>query len=238
MRPATRNRPPVIDPAEDQHFRCVQRADHASRDRLGGHPRFDLLPAAPSRPVGMHDVLDDDTFDAGLSMVAQPGSSPGEIGSHRHQRQPRRAGDTRAQRERGGSASACGHGVEAAKLTAVARYTVRSQGTGPGATPARVLSRVNDALLARRAGRFLTAAIAHLCPEGEGCATRSCALCARRADHSTLDTVSNGAARSLRPVPAIDCEGAGDSRPRQVPQGAHQGRDSGIRSGAAAEHAS
>lgn len=54
----------------------------------------------------------------------------------------------------------CGHGVEAAKLTALARYTVRSQVTEPGATPARVLTRLNDAMLTHHVDRFLTAAMA------------------------------------------------------------------------------
>jgi serine phosphatase RsbU (regulator of sigma subunit) len=62
----------------------------------------------------------------------------------------------------------CGHGVEAAKLTAPARYTVRSQATEPGATPARVLTRLNDAMTAQEVDRFLTAAIARIRPASGG----------------------------------------------------------------------
>jgi len=62
----------------------------------------------------------------------------------------------------------CGHGVEAAKLTALARYTVRSQATEPDATPARVLKRLNDAMRAQYVGRFLTAAVASIRPAAGG----------------------------------------------------------------------
>jgi serine phosphatase RsbU (regulator of sigma subunit) len=62
----------------------------------------------------------------------------------------------------------CGHGVEAAKLTALARYTVRSQATEPAATPATVLSRLNDAMLIQHVDRYLTAAVARIRPSASG----------------------------------------------------------------------
>lgn len=49
----------------------------------------------------------------------------------------------------------CGKGVEAAKVTALARYTVRAVSGGAPA-PAILLERLNTAMLAQRAPRFLT----------------------------------------------------------------------------------
>ncbi|SER23648.1 PP2C family protein-serine/threonine phosphatase [Actinokineospora terrae] len=52
----------------------------------------------------------------------------------------------------------CGHGTEAAKITALARYTVRAEATRH-LSPAAVLSRLNTAMITQRGyDRFLTAA--------------------------------------------------------------------------------
>jgi serine phosphatase RsbU (regulator of sigma subunit) len=50
----------------------------------------------------------------------------------------------------------CGKGTEAAKVTALARYTMRAD-AGEHLSPAAVLDRLNTAMLAQRAPRFLTA---------------------------------------------------------------------------------
>jgi serine phosphatase RsbU (regulator of sigma subunit) len=51
----------------------------------------------------------------------------------------------------------CGKGIEAAKITALARYTVRAEAT-QHTSPAKVMSRLNDALLRQKSSeRFLTA---------------------------------------------------------------------------------
>jgi serine phosphatase RsbU (regulator of sigma subunit) len=56
----------------------------------------------------------------------------------------------------------CGKGVEAAKVTAMARYTIRAEATQPvRPSPSAVLGRLNDAMLAQLGhmnSRFLTAA--------------------------------------------------------------------------------
>ncbi|MFF3034758.1 PP2C family protein-serine/threonine phosphatase [Streptomyces rubiginosohelvolus] len=61
----------------------------------------------------------------------------------------------------------CGKGVEAAKVTAMARYTVRAD-AGQSITPARLLDRLNSAMLAQRSPRFLTAVYTtfHTTPAG------------------------------------------------------------------------
>jgi serine phosphatase RsbU (regulator of sigma subunit) len=52
----------------------------------------------------------------------------------------------------------CGHGLEAAKVTALARYTVRAEAT-QHIFPAKILHRLNQALLRQKiSDRFLTAA--------------------------------------------------------------------------------
>jgi hypothetical protein len=57
----------------------------------------------------------------------------------------------------------CGHGVEAATTTALARYTVRTEAGHDGAAPSEVLRRVHKALMRGGHGaRLLTAAIAHV----------------------------------------------------------------------------
>lgn len=59
----------------------------------------------------------------------------------------------------------CGHGVEAAKVTALARYTVRTEAGHPGATPGTVLLRLHDALIAQHGHtRLVTAALVTLRP--------------------------------------------------------------------------
>lgn len=59
----------------------------------------------------------------------------------------------------------CGHGVEAATVTALARYTIRADAVRE-ISPARVLARLNAALLTQRpdSERFLTAAYVMLFP--------------------------------------------------------------------------
>ena len=59
----------------------------------------------------------------------------------------------------------CGHGVEAAKLTALARYTVRTEAAHPGATPSSVLLRLHEALVAQHGyTKLVTAALVTLRP--------------------------------------------------------------------------
>jgi serine phosphatase RsbU (regulator of sigma subunit) len=63
----------------------------------------------------------------------------------------------------------CGHGVEAAKLTALARYTLRTEAAHHRAKPREVLIRLHQALIAQHGrGRMLTAVIAMLRPEPDG----------------------------------------------------------------------
>ncbi|MFD7856196.1 PP2C family protein-serine/threonine phosphatase [Streptomyces microflavus] len=50
----------------------------------------------------------------------------------------------------------CGKGVEAAQVSSMARYTIRAD-AGESASPADLLTRLNTAMLAQRAPRFLTA---------------------------------------------------------------------------------
>ena len=50
----------------------------------------------------------------------------------------------------------CGKGTEAAKVTALARYTLRAD-AGDHLSPAAVLTRLNAAMLAQQAPLFLTA---------------------------------------------------------------------------------
>ncbi|MEU4540253.1 GAF domain-containing SpoIIE family protein phosphatase [Streptosporangium sp. NPDC023825] len=63
----------------------------------------------------------------------------------------------------------CGHGVEAAQITALARYTLRADAPRH-VSPSRVLEQLNRALLAQRVrdGRFLTVVCAIFRPDGEG----------------------------------------------------------------------
>ncbi|MFE3516299.1 PP2C family protein-serine/threonine phosphatase [Streptomyces sp. NPDC059166] len=69
----------------------------------------------------------------------------------------------------------CGKGTEAAKVTALARYTLRAEAT-QHVSPAEVLHRLNDALLEQRVGdgRFLTAVYATFRRTPGGVAGRLC----------------------------------------------------------------
>ncbi|GAA3143315.1 SpoIIE family protein phosphatase [Streptomyces echinatus] len=69
----------------------------------------------------------------------------------------------------------CGKGTEAAKATALARYTLRAEAT-QHLSPAAVLTQLNSALLAQRvgAGRFLTAVYATFRLTPAGVAGRLC----------------------------------------------------------------
>ncbi|MEU0759352.1 GAF domain-containing SpoIIE family protein phosphatase [Streptomyces microflavus] len=67
----------------------------------------------------------------------------------------------------------CGKGTEAAKVTALARYTLRAD-AGDHLSPATVLDRLNSAMLAQRAPRFLTAVQATFRVTPSGAAGRLC----------------------------------------------------------------
>jgi serine phosphatase RsbU (regulator of sigma subunit) len=67
----------------------------------------------------------------------------------------------------------CGKGTEAAKVTALARYTLRADGL-EHRSPAVVLDRLNTAMLAQRAPRFLTAALATFRTTAAGLTGRLC----------------------------------------------------------------
>jgi serine phosphatase RsbU (regulator of sigma subunit) len=67
----------------------------------------------------------------------------------------------------------CGKGVEAAKVTALARYTLRAD-AGEHLSPAAVLSRLNAAMLAQDASRYLTAVYATVRATPAGAAGRLC----------------------------------------------------------------
>nr|WP_239146787.1 GAF domain-containing SpoIIE family protein phosphatase [Streptomyces sp. SID10815] len=67
----------------------------------------------------------------------------------------------------------CGKGTEAAKVTALARYTLRAD-AGDHLSPAAVLDRLNTAMLAQRAPRYLTAVQATFRTTPAGAAGRLC----------------------------------------------------------------
>ncbi|WP_329172780.1 GAF domain-containing SpoIIE family protein phosphatase [Streptomyces sp. NBC_01477] len=67
----------------------------------------------------------------------------------------------------------CGKGTEAAKVTALARYTLRAD-AGEHLSPAAVLDRLNAAMLAQRAPRYLTAVQATFRTTPAGLAGRLC----------------------------------------------------------------
>ncbi|MDI6100259.1 SpoIIE family protein phosphatase [Actinoplanes sp. NEAU-A12] len=67
----------------------------------------------------------------------------------------------------------CGKGTEAAKVTALARYTLRAD-AGEHLSPAVVLQRLNTAMRAQRAPRFLTAVQATFRTTAAGLAGRLC----------------------------------------------------------------
>ncbi|MER8267971.1 GAF domain-containing SpoIIE family protein phosphatase [Streptomyces griseus] len=61
----------------------------------------------------------------------------------------------------------CGKGVQAAQVSSMARYTIRADASDTG-SPAELLTRLNTAMIAQSAPRFLTAVYAafHLTPAG------------------------------------------------------------------------
>ncbi|MBL0803050.1 GAF domain-containing protein [Streptomyces sp. CZ24] len=61
----------------------------------------------------------------------------------------------------------CGRGAEAAAYTGLARHTLRTL-LENGTSPTAALARLNGALIAQRASRFVTALVAVLTPRGEG----------------------------------------------------------------------
>ncbi|MFD7794722.1 PP2C family protein-serine/threonine phosphatase [Streptomyces sp. NPDC059759] len=65
----------------------------------------------------------------------------------------------------------CGKGVQAAQVTAMARYTIRAD-AGDTGSPAELLDRLNTAMLAQRAPRFLTAVYTTFRPTPGGLAGR------------------------------------------------------------------
>jgi serine phosphatase RsbU (regulator of sigma subunit) len=65
----------------------------------------------------------------------------------------------------------CGKGVEAAKVTALARYTLRAD-AGQHLSPAAILERLNTAMLAQNAPLFLTAVYATFRTTATGLAVR------------------------------------------------------------------
>lgn len=67
----------------------------------------------------------------------------------------------------------CGKGTDAARVTALARYTVRAD-AGEHLSPAIVLDRLNTAMLAQRAPRFLTAVQATFRTSDAGVTGRLC----------------------------------------------------------------
>ncbi|MFJ4716803.1 GAF domain-containing SpoIIE family protein phosphatase [Streptomyces sp. NPDC088785] len=67
----------------------------------------------------------------------------------------------------------CGKGTEAAKVTALARYTLRAD-AGDHLSPAVVLDRLNTAMRAQRAPRFLTAVQATFRTTATGASGRLC----------------------------------------------------------------
>jgi serine phosphatase RsbU (regulator of sigma subunit) len=67
----------------------------------------------------------------------------------------------------------CGKGTEAAKVTALARYTLRAD-AGEHLSPAAVLDRLNAAMLAQQAPRFITAVQATFRRTAAGLAGRLC----------------------------------------------------------------
>jgi serine phosphatase RsbU (regulator of sigma subunit) len=67
----------------------------------------------------------------------------------------------------------CGKGTDAAKVTALARYTLRAD-AGEHLSPAVVLDRLNTAMLAQRAPRFLTVVQATFRVTSAGLAGRLC----------------------------------------------------------------
>ncbi|MBD0739361.1 GAF domain-containing SpoIIE family protein phosphatase [Streptomyces sp. CBMA29] len=90
----------------------------------------------------------------------------------------------------------CGKGTEAAKVTALARYTLRAD-AGEHLSPAVVLDRLNTAMLAQGAPRFLTAVQTTFRTTGSGVSGRLCLAghppaLIRRADGRVRQTGASG----------------------------------------------
>lgn len=106
----------------------------------------------------------------------------------------------------------CGKGVEAAGLTALARYTVRAAAMRER-LPSRVLGMLNDAVLTTDTGeRFCTAAFALLVPDREGMAcTVACGghpqPLVLRADGTVESIGSLGTLLGVWPEPELSDEG-------------------------------
>ncbi|MDP9842310.1 PP2C family protein-serine/threonine phosphatase [Streptosporangium lutulentum] len=102
-----------------------------------------------------------------------------------------------------------GHGVEAAKITALARYTVRADAPHHN-SPSLVLAQLNAALLAQRTsgGQFLTAICAIFRPDHDGvtgllCTAGHPSALIRRRDGSVQEVRSNGALLGLFDDPGL-----------------------------------
>jgi sigma-B regulation protein RsbU (phosphoserine phosphatase) len=106
----------------------------------------------------------------------------------------------------------CGKGVEAAALTALARYTVRAAAMRER-VPSRILGMLNDAVLAADTGeRFCTAVFALVVPDGDGMAcTLACGghpqPLVLRADGTVEAIGAPGSLLGLWPSPDLADEG-------------------------------
>ncbi|MCK9893036.1 GAF domain-containing SpoIIE family protein phosphatase [Frankia sp. AgB32] len=105
----------------------------------------------------------------------------------------------------------CGKGLDAAKVTALARYTIRAAATWQR-SPAQVLAHLNDALATQRPDdhRFLTAIYAVLHPpRGDGSVHGNLALggheppLLRRADGTVTSLGEPGTALGIMAVPSL-----------------------------------
>jgi serine phosphatase RsbU (regulator of sigma subunit) len=133
----------------------------------------------------------------------------------------------------------CGKGTEAAKVTALARYTLRAEAT-QHLSPAAVLTQLNRALLDQRdEERFLTAVYATFRTTPAGLAGRLCTAghpppLIRRADGRVREAGRPGSLLGFLPgVSLVDArfrlsagdvlllytDGATDARPRRTPSG-------------------
>jgi serine phosphatase RsbU (regulator of sigma subunit) len=133
----------------------------------------------------------------------------------------------------------CGKGIEAAKVTALARYTLRAEAT-QHLSPAVVLTQLNRALLDQRGGdRFLTAVYATFRTTPGGMAGRLCTAghppaLIRRADGRIREVSRPGSLLGLFPgvdladvrfrlgggdVLLLYTDGATDARPRRASGG-------------------
>jgi serine phosphatase RsbU (regulator of sigma subunit) len=106
----------------------------------------------------------------------------------------------------------CGKGVEAAKITALARYTIRAEATQLARPfPSEVLARLNDAMLAQLGpmnSRFLTAAYLSFAITGGRAVGRICLAghppaMVRRADGTVEDVGTLGTMVGVVPDPRL-----------------------------------